>query len=171
MKHFVIPAVFAVLAAIPGARAADEWGIDNEKAAQFSAKVVDVACALKGDCPENCGGGTRQLGLLTADGKLRVAVKGNTDFAGAVHDLLPYCGRTIEVDGLLIENPAITLYMAQRVREAPDKPWVKTTAFARDWEAAHGKPKQWFREDPLVKEVIAEDGVLGIKGLEPPKPK
>ncbi len=160
-----------VLALTAGARAAEEWGIDHEKVAQFTARVVDVACALKGDCPANCGDGRRQLGFLSDDGKLRVAAKGSTDFAGAVHDLLPYCGKTIEVDGLLIENPAITIYMAQRIREGADKPWIATTRFAADWEARHGKTEQWFRDDPLVKEVIAEDGVLGIKGLAPPVPK
>ncbi len=170
MKYFFILLPLVAFIAAP-AFAADEWGIDHEKAAQFTAKVVDLACALKGDCPANCGDGHRQLGLLTEDGKLRAAVKGNTDFAGAVHDLLPYCGKTIEVDGLLIENPAISIYMTQRIRETPDKPWIKTTAFLKDWTAKNGKPKQWFREDPLVKEVIGEDGVLGIKGLAPSAPK
>lgn len=170
MRALIFAALTAFIPA-PAAFAADAWGIDNEKALQFSARVVDVACTLKGDCPPNCGDGHRQLGLLSEDGKLRVAVKANTDFAGAVRDLLPYCGKTIEVDGLLIENPAITLYMAQRIREAPDKPWIKTTAFGREWEAAHGKAPQWFREDPVVREVIAEDGVLGIKGLAPTPPK
>ncbi len=171
MKYLLIPAAVMALFAAQPSRAADEWGIDHEKVAQFSGKVVDIACALKGDCPANCGNGTRQLGILTQDGKLRAAVKGNTDFAGAVHDLLPWCGKTIEVDGLLIENPAITLFMAQRIRESADKPWVSTVAFAKDWEAKHGKSAQWFRDDPLVKEVIAEDGVLGVKGLAPPPPK
>ena len=40
-----------------------------------------------------------------------------------------------------------------------------------DWEAAHGKAEEWYREDPLVKQVIGEDGVYGVKGLVPPPPK
>jgi hypothetical protein len=139
--------------------------------ARFNARVVDIACTLIGDCPANCGDGRRQLGLLSDDGKLRAAVKGSTDFAAAVHDLLPYCGKSIEVDGLLIENPAITIFMAQRIREGDDKPWIPTTRFNADWQARHGKSQQWFRDDPVVKEVIGEDGVLGIKGLAPPVSK
>ena len=170
--RIVLGAIIALPLTLTGAaNAAEPWGIDHEKIAQFTARVVDVACTLKGDCPPNCGDGRRQLGLLTEDGKLRMAAKGSTDFAGAVHDLLPYCGKTIEVDGLLIENPAITIFMAQRLREGADKPWIATTRFDADWEARHGKSEQWFRDDPLVKEVIAEDGVLGVKGLAPPTPK
>ena len=134
--RIVLGAIIALpLTLTGGANAAEPWGIDHEKIAQFTARVVDVACTLKGDCPPNCGDGRRQLGLLTEDGKLRMAAKGSTDFAGAVHDLLPYCGKTIEVDGLLIENPAITIFMAQRLREGADKPWIATTRFAADWEA------------------------------------
>ncbi len=168
MRKFLATA-FAICSITSAAHAAEAWGIEHEKLVEFSARVVDIACTLKNDCPPDCGGGKRLLGLMTEDGKLRTAVKASVDFAGAVNDLLPYCGKTIQVDGLLIENPAITMVMVQRMRERADQDWVKTEAFARNWEARNGKSDEWFRNDPLAKKVIAEDGVYGIKGLEPPK--
>ena len=49
------------------ASAADEWGIEFEEKVRFEAKVVDILCELSGNCPANCGGGKRQLGLLKDD--------------------------------------------------------------------------------------------------------
>jgi hypothetical protein len=152
-----------------GALAADEFGIANEKVVQFEATVVDIACTLTGKCPANCGAGTRQLGLLTADGKLRMPVKGQTLFANAIPDLLPYCGKTVQVDGLLIENPVMTIVHVQNLRENGDQKWKPTEAFEAQWTAKYGKAEEWQRADPLVKEIIAADGVFGIKGLEPKK--
>lgn len=151
------------------AHAADGWGIDKEKVVQLEVTVVDIACTLGKDCPEQCGAGKRQLGVLTAEGRLYPAVKGATLFAGAIADLLPYCGRKVQVDGLLIENPAMQLFFVQNLRETPDQKWQPAEAFERQWTAANGKADEWFRADPVVKRTIAEDGVLGIKGLEPKK--
>ncbi len=151
------------------AQAAEPWNLQYEKVASFKAKVVDVLCELTGDCPENCGGGKRQLGLLKADGTLHLAVKGVNDFAGAVNDLIPYCGKYIEVDGLLIKNPLATMYFLQRLRVSPSGKWVPATQFMKDWQAANpGIKGLWFRNDPLVKEIITNDGVYGIPGLKPP---
>lgn len=162
-------ALLALLAAGSGALAADTWGIDKEKVAELEVKVVDLACALGQSCPPDCGAGKRQLGLLTADGKLYPAVKGATLFAGAVVELLPYCGRSVMVDGLLVENPHMTLFFVQNMRTRTDEKWKPAEAFEAQWVAQHGKTNEWFRDDPLVKETIAADGVLGIKGLEPKK--
>jgi hypothetical protein len=151
------------------ARAADEYGIANEKVVQFEVKVVDIACQLTGNCPANCGGGKRQLGLVTPDGKLRLPVKGQTLFANAIPDLLPYCGKSVMVDGLLIENPVMTIVHVQNLRETADQKWTPTEAFEADWTKKNGKAEEWQRADPLVKAVIAADGVYGIRGLEPPK--
>lgn len=170
MRKIFVAAAFAVLAAMPSAHAAEAWGIEGEKPVEFWARVVDIACTLKNDCPPDCGGGKRLLGLMTEDGKLRAAVKASVDFGGAVRDLLPWCGKTIQVDGLLIENPAITMVMVQRMRENSGQEWIRTEAFQRDWEARNGKAEEWFRKDPLANKVIAEDGVYGVRGLEPPKP-
>lgn len=168
MRKIILAAAFA-FALTPSAQAAEAWGIEHEKLVEFSARVVDIACTLKSDCPPDCGGGKRVLGLMTEDGKLRAVAKASTDFAGAVRDLLPYCGKTLMVDGLLIENPAITFVMVQRLRENASQEWRKADAFQRDWEAINGKSDEWYRKDPLANRVIAEDGVYGIKGLEPPK--
>lgn len=146
--------------------AADGWGIPNEKEVEIEATVVDIACTLKGDCPANCGDGKRQLGLLTPDGKLRLAAKGATNFAGAVHDLLPHCGKVVFADGLLIENPALTIFMVQNLRLSKDEPLKPATAFQTDWTKAHGEADEWYRADPNVEKVIEADGVFGIKGLE-----
>ena len=48
--------------------AAEEWGLPGEEVVRFEAKVVDILCELTGDCPADCSDGTRQLGLLTAEG-------------------------------------------------------------------------------------------------------
>jgi hypothetical protein len=40
---------------------AKTWNLYAEQPARFEAKVVDLLCDLTGDCPDNCGEGTRQL--------------------------------------------------------------------------------------------------------------
>ena len=170
LRTFIIASAFAALAGAP-ASAADGWGIEHEKIVEITGRVVDIACTLKADCPPDCGAGTRQLGLLTPDGKLRAVVKGPVEFAGPVRDLAPFCGKTVQIDGLLIENPAINIVMVQNMRERADQPWTRAEAFSKDWEKANGKAEEWYREDKLVKQVIGEDGVYGVKGLVPPPPK
>lgn len=161
-----VPIAIALLMASP-AQAADSWGLENERVVEIEATVVDVACTLSGDCPPNCGDGKRQLGLLTDDGTLRLAAKGGTNFAGATVDLLPHCGKKVFADGLLIENPAMTIMMVQNLRLSKSEPLQPTNAFAKEWKKAHGEADEWYRADPLVKKVIEADGVFGIKGLEP----
>ncbi|WP_420405351.1 hypothetical protein [Nisaea sp.] len=162
-------AVFLMLAAIP-AGAAQKWGIDGEMTAQFEAKVVDLLCELNGDCPEKCGGGKRQLGLLRDDGRLLIAVKSNTLFAGATLDLLPYCGGRVEVDGLIITHPSMVIYMLQKHREPGAADWIQATAFAKDWKKRNGTTdaKRWFRRDPQTKDVIGAFGKVGRPDLVPP---
>lgn len=157
--------VLALLFSAP-ASAADGWGIAHEKETEIEATIVDVACKLTGDCPANCGDGKRQLGLLTPDGKLRLAAKGATNFAGAVIDLLPHCGKVVFADGLLIENPAMTFFMVQNLRLSKNEPLTSANAFQTQWTKVHGKAEEWYRADPAVKKIIDADGVLGIKGLE-----
>ncbi|MDX2259291.1 MAG: hypothetical protein NW205_10305 [Hyphomicrobiaceae bacterium] len=167
----------AILSVLAGAltlsrpcTAADSWGLPNEKIVVLKGTVVDIACHLKGDCPANCGDGKRQLGLVTDDGKLRPVVKGGTDFAGAHRDLVSSCGKQIEADGLLIENPAMTVFFAQKLRASPQAAWQDTNAFLSHWKARYGETKEWMRDDPAVREKLAITGVLGIPGLAPPKP-
>lgn len=162
-------AAFAIACAAQPVTAADGWGIDREKVVQLEVTVVDLACALGKSCPADCGAATRQLGVLTLEGKLYPAVKGATLFAGAVHDLLPYCGKKVMVDGLLIENPMMQLFFVQNIRQSADEKWQPAEAFEKLWTEKNGKAEEWMRNDPLVKQTIAEDGVFGIKGLEPTK--
>jgi hypothetical protein len=153
------------------ARAADEWGLENESVETFKGKVVDLACELTGDCVADCGAGKRQFGLLKPDGVLRAAVKGSTEFAGAAIDLSPFCGKEIFVDGLLISSPKATLYFVQYIREKESDPWVKTDRFLAEWTRANGEAEQWFRKDPAVKTLIDEGGVLGLGPDVKPKPQ
>ena len=151
------------------ARSGDLLGLENEKSMMLKGEVVDLVCALTGRCAPNCGGGQRQLALRATDGKLYATVKSTVDFAGANADLLPHCGRTIEVDGLLLESPRMRLYLVQSIRARDGDPWAPTNAFLTGWRAKHGPAEEWYRADPTVKEIIGADGVLGVKGLEPPK--
>jgi hypothetical protein len=163
-------ALAAALAGAPAARAAELWGLEHETIATFQARVVDLLCAVAGSCPADCGGGKRQLGLLTAEGTLRAAVKASSDFAGPVLDLQPWCGKTIMVDGLLVENPRMTMMFVQRLRERADQDWVTTDGYLHAFAARHGSSDDWMRRDPEVKALIAADGVFGIPGLKSKSP-
>lgn len=161
----------AALLAAP-ALAAEPEGLEHERVATFSARVVDLACELGASCPADCSGGKRLLGLVDGAGVLRNATKGPADFAGAVADLLPYCGRTIEVDGLIIDHPRMKLFKLQRLRASASDPWMEARAFEADWRRRNGPADEWMRADPAVKAIIAADGVYGIPGLAPqPKDK
>ena len=155
------------------AEAADEWGIEYEEEVRFEAKVVDILCELSGDCPADCGGGKRVLGLLREDGRLVLAAKNTNPFAGAVVDLAPFCGKTVIVDGLIIDNPRMPMFVVQYKSEAPDGEWSGGNWFGKDWARTHGvaldseTARLWFRNDPRVIETIERDGVFGIPGLEP----
>lgn len=167
LKALIIAAGLTMAPAI----AAEPWNIPHEKEVVLKGRVVDALCQLKGRCAPDCGGGKRQLGLVLADGTFRLVAKSNIDFAGATSDLAGYCGREIEADGLLIENPAVTLFFVQRLRERPDQDWIAAERFKAGWEAKNGKTEEWWRADPEANRIIAADGPFGIKGLAPkPKP-
>ncbi|WP_292883933.1 hypothetical protein [Nisaea sp.] len=169
-RHLLLLLLPFLLAVSMPSHAAQKWGIDGEMTAQFEAKVVDMLCELSGDCPENCGGGKRQLGLLRDDGRLLMAVKSNTLFAGATLDLLPYCGGRVEVDGLIITHPSMVIYMLQKHRKPGAVDWIQATAFAKDWKKRNGTTdaKRWFRRDPHIGEVIGTYGKVGRPDLVPP---
>ncbi|MDP7546829.1 MAG: hypothetical protein QGF20_06010 [Alphaproteobacteria bacterium] len=171
MKAIAFIFAFAVLAFTPAAFAAEKWGIDGEEKARFEAKVVDIACELSGNCPANCGGGKRQLGLLRDDGSLLLVAKNFDIFAGAAVDLIGYCGRRIVADGLLIKSPKMPLFALQFSRLAPDGKWGRANKFTKAWSKANGAKKgsQWFRNDVRIRDEIAANGVFGIPGLEPDK--
>jgi hypothetical protein len=154
---------------------AKTWNLYAEEKATFDARVVDVMCEITGDCPENCGAGDRQLGLLrAADGVLVMALKNNQPaFTGAVVDLLPYCNMDVAVDGLMINDadfPINNVYLVQQIRTEGGE-WAKASQFTKDWAARNPDAKgkgPWFRRDPRINALIAQDGYLGL-GLETDK--
>ena len=180
MKRIVIAAAVALLAGPAFAEGefaagseAKSWGLLGEENARFEATVVDVLCELTGDCAGNCGDGKRYLGLLReADGAL-VMVNKNLQgvFTGGVEDLLPYCGRKIEVDGLLVgdeEDTPAKFFQVQRLRE-PGGEWAKANKGTKAWDAANPDLAEikgrWYRKDPRVMSRIEANGYLGL-GLE-----
>jgi len=167
-KQLIAGMVLALGVSTP-ALAAEEWGIDHEKKMRVDAKVVDLLCEVTGNCTDNCGGGKRQLGLLLDDGRLIPVVKNFDAFAGATADLIQFCGKRITADGLLIEDPAMTMFALQFKRLAPDGKWSRANWWGKEWSKANdGKPaNNWFRIDPQVVSTIEADGVFGIPGLEP----
>ena len=176
MKHLI---ALLALAASPLAAQdfsegseAKSWNLYAEVPATFEAKVVDVLCNLTGNCPDNCGDGTRQLGLIrTADNVMVLPLKNNQPaFTGAATDLAPYCDQTVQVDGLLIEDEdlnASNIYLVQRIKTAAGE-WSKasqaTKVWAKQFPEAKGKGA-WFRRDPRIKEIIGREGYLGL-GLD-----
>lgn len=165
-----IPAVFAALAVLgasAGAMAAESWGLPQEEKVRFEARVVDALCELTGDCPSQCGGGGRQLGLLTDAGELIVPLKNVVPFAGAAGELQEFCGKRVTADGLFATNRDVRVFALQFVREAPDGKWRRANRWLNAWAAANGaaadspEARQWFRHDPRVRQVIERDGRLG----------
>lgn len=145
------------------------WDLEGEAKALFQGRVTDVMCELTGDCPEDCGGGKRQMGLVrSADGALILAFKNSqAAFSGAAVDLALYCHQTVEVDGLLINNPengAHNVFMVQKVRPEGGE-WAKANTFTKVWAKEYPEAKgkgPWFRRDPRIKADIAENGYLGL---------
>lgn len=169
---------FAFLSASAGAQAADfsagskakSWNLNGEEKALFSGKVVDVLCELAGDCPDNCGDGKRNLGILRdADGQLVLVLKnGQPAFNGAADDLLPYCNMQVDVDGLLVGDDEVVkakFYQVQRIRVSGEEKWNRANLWTKRWAAKNPDAKgkgPWFRRDPRVKKQIAADGHFGL---------
>lgn len=183
MKHFLMTLVFAGIALPVGAQDFSEgseakpWTLYAEHSARFEAEVVDILCELTGDCPTNCGGGARQLGLLrSVDGVLVFPNKNaQPAFTGAVVELLPFCDKQVEVDGLLIEDPdlkATNIYLVQKVRAVGDSEWTAANRWTKEWAKANPEADgkgPWFRRDPRVNAEIAAHGYTGL-GVEEEKP-
>jgi hypothetical protein len=167
----VTPAILSLfLSAVwaTNALAAESWGLPDEEKTRFEAKVVDAQCEIAGDCATQCGDRSRQLGLLTDEGRLILPLKNVVPFAGAVDELFDFCGKRVVADGLFSTNRGLKVFALQFVREAPDGDWRRANRFLNRWSAMNGvDPKskaaqQWFRNDPLVKKVIERDGKLGL---------
>ena len=150
---------------------AKSWNLTAQEKARFTATVVDVLCELTGDCPENCGDGKRQLGLVReADGALVFPTKnGQPLFTGAATDLQPYCGKVVEVDGLLTGGEDVTpgaakVYQVQRIREKGGE-WSRANRWTKMWNEENPDAKgkgPWFRRDPRITGEIEKDGYLGL---------
>ncbi len=145
--------------------------LQGRENATFRAKVVDVICALTGDCPADCGGGARQMALLREpDGALVLAAKNAQPlFTGATVDLAPYCGQTVTVDGLLVGDPQLTatkFYQVFLIRREGHDAWAKAERWSRAWKREHKdlakKDGPWFRYDPAVQEALGKNGYLGL---------
>lgn len=173
-------AALAALIALPvmaegefsdGSEASGWNGLQGREPATFTARVVDVLCELTGDCPEDCGNGARQMGLVReADGVLVLAAKNlQTSFNGATFDLYPYCGQTVTVDGLLVGNPALTatkFYQVHTIQRQGVEAKARAVRWTRVWarrnpDVAEGQGP-WFRRDPAVAAAIEANGWLGL---------
>ncbi len=156
------------------AAAASSWGLPDEVEARFDAKVTDVLCVLSGDCPEDCGGGKRLMGLLQDDGTLVLPLKNAGPFTGATADLIPYCNQRVSVDGLFTTNYGVTTFAVQSVRPEGGE-WRRANAFIHEWARERGlepkdkKARRWYRNDEAILQLIEEQGVLGLKseGITP----
>lgn len=148
---------------------AKTWGLAAEHPARFKAKVVDMLCEVAGDCERECGK-NRQLGLLrVADSILIYPTKNNQPvFSGAAFDLGPYCGKQVDVDGLMLNDPGFNLqnlYMVQRIREKDSFNWVSATGWVDNWRKEHPDAKgkgSWFRLDPDINARLQATGYLGL---------
>ena len=150
---------------------ANSWNLVGEQKAFFSGKVVDILCELSGDCPEDCGAGARQLGIVrSADNALIPVLKnGQPLFNGAIPDLLPYCNQTVDVDGLILSDETIKsgpLFQIQLIRREGETEWAKTDLWTKTWNEDHpelaAKKGPWFRKDPDVQKQIAAEGYFGL---------
>jgi hypothetical protein len=152
-----------------GAMAAEGVGGENEKLMELRGTVVDVLCELTGRCPPNaCQSARRLHGLKLADGRLIAIPKGPELFAGSQYDLAPLCGRTISVDGVLFENPKMPIYLVQGIKTDPAQAeFAVPDAFLKAWKAKNGEAEEWFRADPVVKDLLARNGPLGRIDLMP----
>ncbi len=171
-----VAACIALLLAICPAHADDSanskaksWNLSGQEKARFEATVVDILCELSGDCPANCGDGGRVLGLKRTDGTL-VLVNKNVQpiFSGAISDLLPYCNKQVEVDGLFagFDETKPKAYQVQLIREKGEGEFKRTTLWSKQWNAANPDLKAikgpWFRKEPRIQAIIARDGYLGL---------
>ena len=166
MKRFLPFLMLSLTGFSTPIQAADSWGINGEEKARIQVTVVDLLCELTGNCADNCGDGTRQLGLLQDDGTLLLPAKNNDIFAGATADLIPFCGNKIEADGLLIKKDQITMFALQFKRELPDGKWSRANWFTRDWSERNGQDAaRWFENDPTIKAELERTGILGLPGV------
>lgn len=179
-NSYFLPLIFSALAFVSSAYAegefaegskAKEFGFQEEEKATFSGKVVDVTCEVTGNCVDACGAGKRLMGIVrAADGKLILPLKNaQLAFNGPVDDLVPYCGKDVDVDGVLVGDQEIygaKFYMLQFIRESGAGKWKKARLWTAAWkkrnpDVAKGKGP-WFKRDPRVLKQIEATGYFGL---------
>jgi hypothetical protein len=149
-------------------RAADSLGVSEEHLLTVKGQIVDLACEITHDCRARCGDGHRPLGLKADDGRLYVAAKSNTIFAGLNRDLVAHCGTEIIADGLTTSNYGSTLLMIQRFRPGETAAWIETDRFATDWARQHNadpagkETEEWYRHDPDALRAVDRHGKTGL---------
>ncbi|MEM8794911.1 MAG: hypothetical protein AAGE61_05035 [Pseudomonadota bacterium] len=146
---------------------ANSWNLVGEKMARFEGKVVDIKCEVTGVCAPNCGDGSLPLGLVRTTDNMLIPVNknGQTSFNGGVVDLLPHCGKTIGVDGLLVgEDIPAQLYQVQLLKPEGGE-WQKANLHTKEWAKQFpdaGGEGPWFRRDPRVLSQLEENGYMGL---------
>ncbi|MBX2870252.1 MAG: hypothetical protein KTR18_16345 [Acidiferrobacterales bacterium] len=143
----------------------ESWGVTAQEESAFTGEVVDVMCELTGNCATNCGEGSRQLALKTADQGTVLVAKNITLYSGAAEELWPYCGQEIEVNGLFTENQNVRFFQVQNVR-TPGGKWQRADRFHKAWAArsgkSAGKARSWYKNDDRVDKILQRDGRLGL---------
>ncbi len=159
----------ALVGATP-APAAESWGLEGEEEALVTGKVVDVLVELTGKgALANCGAGKRQLGIKTADGKLVLVAKDASPFGGGIFDLMPFCGKDVEADGLFTTQHGTRFFVVQSIKAKGAKEFQDANKWLAHWAKANNlkeddeKVEEWFRNDQTVKAIIERDGKLGVK--------
>lgn len=154
--------VLTACAAGPGE--IDNWPITGAEANAISGEVKDVLCAAGGDCPADCGGGARQLGIQTTEGFVLVA-KNLTNYTGGADELIAHCGDVVDINGLFTTHQGVRFFQVQNVR-TPGGPWKKAREFNAAWAERSGKPQslagRWYFNDDRVDAVLEKDGRLGL---------
>lgn len=141
-----------------------KWGISGAEVGELSGEVVDVLCEVSGNCTDQCGAGTRQLGIKTKQGTVLIAKDFNL-YTGAAEELWPFCNQQLVVNGQFTESVNTRFFQIQNVRK-PNGPWMSTKRFLETWAEANGETlavaNDWYRHDKRVNAIIEKDGRLGL---------
>lgn len=159
-----LTACWMLLGLAGGAPAAEPQSLVDETIEAVTGRVVDLRCELSGDCPAGCGQGGRALGVVTAEGRLVAVVKATVNFAGAVRDLLPFCGQVVELDGLFVGNLGTQLFFVERLRPAGATEWITADRFQSDFAASRPDlpaDADFTEHDPRVLERLRQGGPTG----------
>ncbi len=128
-------------AAVPAGRRRTSGGSrGGEKAVVLKGRVVDLYCEVGGPARPIAAAASVNSGSSTGRSALSAA-KGNTLFAGAVADLAPYCGREVEIDGLVIESPRMPSSFVQKLKAPGDAEFRPADAFGKAWETRTARPR------------------------------